>query len=237
MDESTLNDDAFIPVQTPIGACLLANEMLKLHYMTYLRYAWSVFLVGLLSITLLACNANEEESVSLGEPGIEADEPAPPESAERGTAVPDNGGATDPDIEMAPDFEREEMDGSMFRFSDYDGKVRVVNFWATWCMPCRVEVPEFVELQNDYRDDGLLFVGISLDDEGFAAVEPFAEEFSMNYPQVVDDGELSDLYGGVFGLPTTFVVDRQGEIRARFNGRVHKEDLEPLLVDLLDESV
>jgi len=167
----------------------------------------------------------------------EAPDTVAPPAPDPERAGPSQGEAVDAGIEEAPDFEREQLDGSFFQLSDHDGTVRVLNFWATWCTPCRVEIPEFVEMQDQYRDDGLLFVGISLDDEGFAAVEPFAEEFSVNYPQVVDDGELTDLYGGVYGLPTTFVVDRQGDIRARFNGRVHQEDLEPLLVALLDESV
>lgn len=194
---------------------------------------FSMFSVVLMMVLVGCATDQPDEVAEVAEPPEAAEAPAP--DPER--AGPSQGEAMDAGIEEAPDFEREQMDGSFFRLSDHEGTVRVLNFWATWCMPCRVEVPEFVEMQERYRDDGLLFVGISLDDEGFAAVEPFAEEFSMNYPQVVDDGELTDLYGGVYGLPTTFIVDRHGEIRARFNGRVHQEDLEPFLQELLAESV
>lgn len=192
----------------------------------------SLVLMVLMLVVTACATEPPDEGADVAEPSDPAEAPAP--DPER--AAPSQGEAMDAGIDEAPDFEREQMDGAFFRLSDHDGTVRVLNFWATWCMPCRVEIPEFVEMQDQYRDDGLLFVGISLDDEGFAAVEPFAEEFSVNYPQVVDDGELTDLYGGVYGLPTTFVVDRQGDIRARFNGRVHQEDLEPLLVELLNES-
>lgn len=191
-----------------------------------------LLLILVVFVTGLAACASEPPNEQAEAPDAVAT-PAP--DLER--VGPSQGEAVDAGIEEAPDFEREQLDGSFFHLSDHNGTVRVLNFWATWCMPCRVEIPEFVEMQDQYRDDGLLFVGISLDGEGFAAVEPFAEEFSVNYPQVVDDGELTDLYGGVYGLPTTFVVDRQGDIRARFNGRVPQENLEPLLVALLDESV
>lgn len=188
-------------------------------------------LLGLLALfttaaVLLAACAGEEPTPEPAEPSL-PEEQAPEAGAELDFSD---------DPEPAPDFERPLYDGEVFRLSDHEGEVVVINFWATWCVPCRVEMPEFIELQEEYGDDGLLFVGVSLDEEGFEAARPFAEEIGVNYPIVVDDGEIADDFGGIYGLPATFLVDRSGQIQKRINGRVEKEDLEPMLAELLAEE-
>lgn len=137
---------------------------------------------------------------------------------------------------IAPDFELKEMNGGTFRLADHRGSVVIVNFWATWCPPCRAEVPDFVALQDQMRDDGLVIVGVSVDEEGFDVVEPFAAEFGINYPLVVDDGTVTRKFNDVTVLPTTFIVDRNGVIQNRVRGLVSKKVLEPTLVRLLDEE-
>jgi peroxiredoxin len=136
----------------------------------------------------------------------------------------------------APDFERTTLAGDVFRLSAHRGQVVVVNFWATWCAPCRIETPEFVALQDEFREMGLLFVGVSLDEEGFEAVRPFAEEFGVNYPLVIGDEHLVEQFGGLQGLPTTFLIDRSGRIRYGMTGLAGRGHLMPLIRELLDEN-
>jgi len=119
---------------------------------------------------------------------------------------------------MAPDFTVETMDGGTFHLADQRGKIVLVNFWATWCVPCIAETPDFVALFDAMKEDGLTIVGISLDEEGFDVVRPFAERFKVNYPMGLDDGTIADDFGGVYGLPTTFIIDQEGRILHRFLG-------------------
>lgn len=134
----------------------------------------------------------------------------------------------------APDFERMGMDGSVVKLSSFRGSVVVLNFWATWCAPCRVEIPEFIKMHRQL--DGVQFIGVSLDEEGFDVVRPFAEEMGIPYPLVIGDDALTSELGGVMGLPTTYVIDREGRIRQRFVGMVNEKTLRPVLTDLLSEG-
>src|SRR5881398_1022551 len=99
-------------------------------------------------------------------------------------------GAPDPDQPLAPDFTLTELSGQKLRLADYKGKVVLLDFWATWCGPCRIEIPGFVELENRYRDQGLAVIGISLDDS-VDPVGPFYKEFRMNYPVALGDNKLT----------------------------------------------
>jgi len=136
----------------------------------------------------------------------------------------------------APDFALERINGESFRLSDHRGEVVVVNFWATWCPPCRQEIPIFVDLQTEYGSDGLTFVGVSLDQEGFAAVRPFAQEMDINYPLVVDDGTVANRYGGVRALPMSFVVAPDGTIAYVRPGYFPEAELREQVIRLLDEA-
>lgn len=118
----------------------------------------------------------------------------------------------------APDFSLKQMNGETFRLSDYRGEIVVVNFWATWCAPCRKEIPGFIALQEEWADKGVTFVGVSLDDEGFEVVRPYAEKMGINYPLVVGDDRLTKKYGGVQGLPTSFVVGPEGTVQSAHLG-------------------
>lgn len=140
-----------------------------------------------------------------------------------------------PDGPTAPDFELEAMDGTTFRLSEQRGKVVVLNVWATWCPPCRVEIPGFVELQEEYRDEGVLFVGLSVDDDGLDAVRPYAEQRGINYPQVASRRVAGLDYGTAPSVPRTYVIDRLGRIRYEHVGLLLKGSLEPVLEELAAE--
>jgi peroxiredoxin len=134
---------------------------------------------------------------------------------------------------FAPDFALPDAQGNEIKLSDLKGKVVLLNFWATWCGPCKIEMPWFVEFQRDYKDKGFAVVAVSLDEEGWEVVKPFAEELSLNFPVVVGDDELADKFGGIAALPTTFIIDKEGKIVATHTGLVskgdYKEEIEKLL--------
>ncbi|MCH8495567.1 MAG: TlpA family protein disulfide reductase [Balneolales bacterium] len=132
----------------------------------------------------------------------------------------------------APDFTLTNMEGEQFTLSDHKGKVIVLNIWATWCPPCREEIPDFIELQNEMKNDGVLFVGVSVDEKGWDVVRPFAQEFKINYPLVIDDGTIYAKYGPLPGLPTSFIINKLGQIEHFVPGMVSKAQLLPVLQEL-----
>jgi len=121
------------------------------------------------------------------------------------------------DPETAPPFLLRDLNGKIVSIADGKGKVVILNFWATWCPPCREEIPEFVKLQQAYKDK-LLIIGASEDDDGPQKVQQFAERFAMNYPIVMATKELIDNYGGVPALPTSFLIDPQGRVVQKHTG-------------------
>ncbi len=132
----------------------------------------------------------------------------------------------------APDFSLPELNGGQFQLSASRGKVVLLDFWATWCDPCREEIPHLIELQNKYRDRGLEIVGISMDD-GPEPVRDFYRRFKINYPVVMGNAKIGDLYGGVLGLPIAFVVGRDGRIHSRHMGATDISILEIEIAKLL----
>jgi cytochrome c biogenesis protein CcmG/thiol:disulfide interchange protein DsbE len=135
-----------------------------------------------------------------------------------------------PSAEKAPDFNLTDIHGKPFRLSDYKGKVIILDFWATWCPPCKAEIPFFIELEKQYGKDGLAVLGAALDDPG--KVKNFYKAHAMNYPVAVADQELSMVYGGIQGIPTTFVIDRDGYIREKFVGYRPKQVFEDLYLSI-----
>ena len=135
-------------------------------------------------------------------------------------------------LRPAPDFSLTDISGGALRLSDYRGKVVILDFWATWCEPCKLEIPHLVELQNKYAAQGLQVVGVSMDDSE-PPVRQFQQQFKMNYPVAVGTDKLADQYGGVLGLPITFVIDRQGRIVSRHIGATNPSVFEEEIQNLL----
>jgi thiol-disulfide isomerase/thioredoxin len=133
---------------------------------------------------------------------------------------------------LAPDFALPQPDGPDLRLSSYRGKVVLLDFWATWCDPCREEIPHLVELQQRYGDRGLQIIGISMDDS-IDPVRPFYQRFHMNYPVVMGTAKTGELYGGVLGLPITFLIDRDGRICAKHIGATDAAIFEKEIKSLL----
>ncbi|MFU8857719.1 MAG: peroxiredoxin family protein [Deferrisomatales bacterium] len=138
---------------------------------------------------------------------------------------------------IAPDFTLTALDREPVRLSDHRGRVVLLDFWATWCAPCRVSIPHLVELQEKYRGDGLVVIGMNMDHDQ-QELEAFLRRQTINYPVVAVTEELRAAYGGVVSIPLAFAVDRKGHIRQRFLGydrRVAK-DMEQTIQTLLREA-
>jgi thiol-disulfide isomerase/thioredoxin len=140
------------------------------------------------------------------------------------------------DNSAAPDFTLPDINGVNVKLSDLKGKVVALNFWATWCGPCRKEIPDFIELQNTYGGEGLQFVGIALDDGGVGVIKPFAEKLKMNYPVLVGNEAVTAAYGGMNAIPVTILIDKKGNMRGKFVGMRTKAVMESLILPLLKEK-
>ena len=132
----------------------------------------------------------------------------------------------------APQFSLTDMDGARIDLAQDRGKVVLLNFWATWCAPCRIEMPRFIQWQQQYASRGFSIIGVSVDDTS-APVRPFVEKMRLNYPVVMANAKLAELYGGVYGVPVTFLIDRHGIVRARFDGGSDTTRIQAELLKLL----
>jgi thiol-disulfide isomerase/thioredoxin len=139
------------------------------------------------------------------------------------------------DHPQAPTISLTAIDGKRLDLADYKGKVVVLDFWATWCGPCREEIPGFTVLQEKYASQGFSVIGISMDDEP-GPVAQFYKEFRMNYPVAVGNQRIGELYGGIFGLPTTFLIGRDGRIYAKHTGGINPAIIEGEVQQLLAMS-
>ncbi len=184
---------------------------------TVIRFTFIISLF-ITAITLTSCDGDYEIGSRAPIPGTA--------EAEQDINLPD-----------APDFTLETLDGSNFTLSDYEGKVILLNIWATWCLPCREEIPDFMEIQEEMEEDGVLFVGVATDREGWEVVRPFAEEFEINYPIMVDNGIGVTEYGPVRGIPMSFIINRRGEVEYMLPGMVTKDMLQPLLEEIAEQEV
>ena len=126
----------------------------------------------------------------------------------------------------APNFDLTTLDGKSVKLSDYRGKAVLLNFWATWCSPCKVEMPWFVDLQKKYGNDGLVVLGIAMDDSETPKIAQFASEMGVNYPVLLGTDKVSEQYGNVEFLPTSFYIDRDGKIVGKGTGLLGRSEIE-----------
>lgn len=142
--------------------------------------------------------------------------------------VSDLGGKPEPDLKL------KDVDGKDVSLSDYRGKVVFLNFWATWCDPCRVEIPWLIDMQAKYASRGFTVVGVAMDDEGKSAVALFiakerfdvnGQQLPMGYPILLGTDEAADEFGGILGYPTSFLISRDGKVVAKFQGLKSSDEL------------
>lgn len=184
--------------------------------MIHSTFKGKIFLTLTISIALLfaACSNSNSQSKSAASSATEASDSR--------------------ELKDAPNFTLNDMGGEPFTLSEHEGKVIVLNVWATWCPPCRKEIPDFIEIQEEMRDEDVLFVGVSVDREGWEVVRPFAEEYDINYPLVVDNGTIQKKYGPFRGIPTTFIINKKGKVEYVAPGMVNRKVLQPALEQLAD---
>jgi thiol-disulfide isomerase/thioredoxin len=133
----------------------------------------------------------------------------------------------------APVWKLKDLNGKLVSSEEFKGKVIVLDFWATWCPPCRAEIPGYVELQKKYAKDGLVIVGVSLDQGGPKVVKPFIDKFGVSYQIVMGDEDIQQAFGGMDAIPTTFIIDRTGKILDRKVGSEPTEEFEKRVVAAL----
>lgn len=143
--------------------------------------------------------------------------------------------ACDADAKPAPlDYVLRDINGDEVNLAKFKGSVILLNFWATWCGPCKIEIPWFVEFQDKHRDEGLIVLGLSVDDTP-EQIRPFVAEFQVNYPMLIGLGqeEFQEAYGPVWGLPVTYFIDRDGTLCRKHVGIATKKEFEEDLAALL----
>lgn len=149
----------------------------------------------------------------------------PQASAKAGFQVDANGPAKGT---VAPDFELKLLngEGKTMKLSSLKGKAVIVNFWATWCEPCKIEMPWLIQLQQKYGPQGLQIVGVAMDDTDEKTISAFSKKMGVNYPVVIGTEKVADTYGGLEGLPISFFLDRSGKVVNHILGLVSESDIE-----------
>jgi len=187
------------------------------------NFSFSISLLLFIAVGLLGCT---DETQNTGTPATKPVKQLDPYSVplyKSQTSVP------------AKDFKVTLINGDTFQLSTLKGKVVLINIWATWCAPCREETPEFVKLYNKYKNKGLVVLGVSIDKQKESVVRPFMNKYNVNYPIVIDDGTVMDKYGPTMGIPTSYIIDKEGVLRYFAVGALTQKELEPRIQKMLAE--
>jgi len=133
----------------------------------------------------------------------------------------------------APDFTLHDASGRAVHLNDFKGKVVVLNFWATWCVPCKTEIPWFVDFEKTYGPRGFTVLGVSMDEDGWNAINPYVAKAKINYPIVLGNEDVNRAYGGFDALPTTLVIGRDGKVVFLHEGLIARDEYEKEIRALL----
>ena len=195
-----------------------------------MRMRWILAAGACLALALLTLPA--VRSLNVGAPAE-----APASAVAGAEAVSAEAGAAECDDDARPaplDFTLADMNGDELNLASLKGQVILLNFWATWCGPCKIEIPAFIELQDEYGDQGFQVLGLSVDDTP-EQIRPFAEDLDVNYPMLVglDRDDFQEAYGPIWGLPVTYWIDREGTLCKTHMGIASKDELELALKTLL----
>jgi len=153
-----------------------------------------------------------------------------------------SGGTAAASLKDEPAVSFKDLKGNGVTLASLKGKVVLVNFWATWCDPCRVEIPWMIEFQHKYASQGFTMLGVAMDDEGADVVAPFVQKTqfdvnghpsTMDYPIVIGDDDIVSKFGGIIGYPTSFLITRDGKIAKKYMGLVSEDELEEQIETLL----
>ena len=137
-------------------------------------------------------------------------------------------------LKKAPDFTLKDINGEEFHLYEHiKGKVVIIDFWDTWCPPCRAEIPHFIEIYSEYEDKGVLIIGIAFAREGIERVKSFCKDYGINYPVLIGEKKVVESYGGINAIPTTFIINKKGEIVEKVIGYRDKEFFEEKIEELL----
>ncbi len=140
------------------------------------------------------------------------------------------------EMSQAPEFTLLNLSGDTVNLSDYKGKVVLINFFATYCPPCRMEIPDFIKLQKEFGPAGFVVIGISVDNDGEQVLPPFVERLGINYPILLATTKVLRDYGNIYALPVTFILDRDHRIVQKITGMVDEDELRPVIEELLKKG-
>ena len=188
-------------------------------------------IIPVLALAALGCSAGASNTTDeAGKPVTEQMDAVEADMA-KAEAMKETGKITDPAVDTssfkpAPPWTLQDLEGRPVSSQDLAGKVVLVDFWATWCGPCKMSIPHLVELYDKYRKEGVEIVGVSLDQQGPSIVRPFAAAFKINYPVVMGNMKMVNDFGGVRGIPTAFIISQDGKIYRKYVGFRPKEHYE-----------